>query len=98
MDVILTIRFKITAEVEITKHMFCVLRKQTKQQHQQQQQHFSKQKQTNNNQFVFQLFPKASFLAVGLLVGEFNGFNIPFTSFQNVSCQLRGIPISPRTC
>ena len=31
MDVILTIRFKITAEIEITKHMFCVLRKQTKQ-------------------------------------------------------------------
>ena len=26
MDVILTIRFKITAEIEITKHMFCVLR------------------------------------------------------------------------
>ena len=25
MDVILTIRFKITAEIEITKHMFCVL-------------------------------------------------------------------------
>ena len=25
MDVILTIRFKITAEVEITKHKFCVL-------------------------------------------------------------------------
>ena len=26
MDVILTIRFKITAEIEITKHMFCVRR------------------------------------------------------------------------
>ena len=26
MDVILTIRFKIKAEIEITKHMFCVLR------------------------------------------------------------------------
>ena len=25
MDVILTISFKITAEIEITKHMFCVL-------------------------------------------------------------------------
>ena len=25
MDVILTVRFKITAEIEITKHMFCVL-------------------------------------------------------------------------
>ena len=25
MDVILTIRFNITAEIEITKHMFCVL-------------------------------------------------------------------------
>ena len=25
MDVILTIRFKITAEIEVTKHMFCVL-------------------------------------------------------------------------
>ena len=25
MDVKLTIRFKITAEIEITKHMFCVL-------------------------------------------------------------------------
>ena len=26
LDVILTIRFKITAEIETTKHMFCVLR------------------------------------------------------------------------
>ena len=26
MDVILTIRFKITAEIGMTKHMFCVLR------------------------------------------------------------------------
>ena len=25
MDVILTISFKITAEIEVTKHMFCVL-------------------------------------------------------------------------
>ena len=25
MDVTLTIRFKITAEIEITKHMFCVV-------------------------------------------------------------------------
>ena len=55
----------------------------------------SENKQIRNH-FLCQLFPKTSFLAAGLLVGEFNGFDSVHSSFQNVSCQLRGIPISPR--
>lgn len=42
----------------------------------------SENKQIRNH-FLCQLFPKTSFLAAGLLVGEFNGFDSVHSSFQN---------------
>jgi len=73
------------------------IEEQKKKKQEEQQQQFSQRKQTNHNHFLRQLFLKTIFLAAGLLVGEFNGFDSVHSSFQNVSCQLRGIPISPRT-